>query len=536
MSPKQVFAREATGLVRAAGLFDVFSFNYAWTGGSFALWLAFEMGQVMWAFPGGDFAWANILAIIPTLLFFNLVYAFLSISMPRSGGDYIYMSRLVDPAIGFAMSFTVAMSLAYYGAFGALWASGLAVGTFLGTMGYYTGNGALIAASTALQNTTNMFVVSTLLIVLFGLIVMSGLKRYLRFNNILMIIGAIGMVAALVLLGTTNPSTFAARFNNFMLLFTSDKNYYQTVINQAQSAGWNPTPPFSWYSTILMFPTVMSAVGYTYSSVYIGGEVKQVQKNQVLGMIIPLVFYVAFNAIVYWLTLGAVGAAFESSINYLWWQGTPISLPLWPYFNLWATLCTSNVFLAFLVGIGFLALSIMYVPLNFMLVARMIFAWSFDRVFPEKMAEVNEKTRSPIWAVVFVMIVSEIFLIIMTYTSWLSGLAAAIGLFIANFVGFLSAVLLPFRGRRIYETSPIAKYKIAGLPLISVLGVGGMIFALTLIVPMLLNPLYLANSTVSLSIIVGSIIVGFIAYYASKAIRKTKGIDLSLAFKEIPPE
>jgi phosphoglycerol transferase MdoB-like AlkP superfamily enzyme len=124
----------------------------------------------------------------------------------------------------------------------------------------------------------------------------------------------------------------------------------------------------------------------------------------------------------------------------------------------------------------------------------------------------------------------------MTYTSWLSGLAAAIGLFIANFVGFLSAVLLPFRGRRIYETSPIAKYKIAGLPLISVLGVGGMIFALTLIVPMLLNPLYLANSTVSLSIIVGSIIVGFIAYYASKAIRKTKGIDLSLAFKEIPPE
>ena len=536
MSPKQVFAREATGLVRAAGLFDVFSFNYAWTGGSFALWLAFEMGQVMWAFPGGDFAWANILAIVPTLLFFNLVYAFLSISMPRSGGDYIYMSRMVDPAIGFAMSFTVAMCLAYYGAFGAIWASGLAVATFIGTMGYYTGNSGLVAASTALQSTTNLFVLSTILIVVFGLIVMSGLKRYLRFNNILMVIGAIGMVVALALLGTTNPAAFAQRFNSFMLLFTSDKNYYQTVIHQAQSAGWNPTPPFSWYSTILMFPTVMSAVGYTYSSVYIGGEVKQVQKNQMLGMIIPLIFYVAFNAIVYWLTLGAVGMAFESSINYLWWQGTPISLPLWPYFNLWATLSTSNVFLAFLVGIGFLALSIMYVPLNFMLVARMVFAWSFDKVFPAKMSEVSERTRSPIWAVVFVMIVSEIFLIIMTYTSWLSGLAAAIGLFIANFVGFVSAVLLPFRGRRIYEASPIAKYKIAGLPLISVLGVGGMIFALALIIPMLLNPLYLANSTVSLAIIVGSIIVGFLLYYVSKAIWKTKGVDLGLAFKEIPPE
>jgi amino acid transporter len=494
------------------------------------------MGQVMWAFPGGDFAWANILAIVPTILFFNLVYAFLSISMPRSGGDYIYMSRLVNPAVGFAMSFTVAMSLAYYAGFGALWASGLAVGTFLGTMGYFTGNAGLIAASAALQNTTNLFIVSTILVVVFGLLVMAPLKNYLRVNNVLMVVGAVGMVLALGLLATTTPGVFATKFNTFMLQFTSDKNYYQTIINQAQSAGWNPTPPFSLYSTILMFPTVMSAVGYTYSSVYIGGEVKQVQKNQMLGMIIPLVFYVAFNAIVYWVTLGAVGTAFESSINYLWWQGTPISLPLWPYFNLWATLATSNIALAFLVGIGFLALSIMYVPLNFMLVTRMIFAWSFDRVFPEKMSQVNDRTHSPIWAVVFVMIVTEVFLIIMSYTTILSGLAAAIGLFIANLVGFSAAVLLPYRNRALYESSPIAKYKIGKLPLISVLGAGGMIFALTLIIPMIVDGRYLANSTVSLGIIVGSIAAGFVLYYASLLIRKSKGIDLSLAFKGIPPE
>ena len=492
------FVRSATGLVREAGLFDIFSFNYAWTGASFGLWLAFEMGQVMWAFPGGDFGWANIISIIPTILFFNVVYALLSIAMPRSGGDYVYMSRLVYPSVGFAMSFTIAMMLAYYVGFGAIWAAGLAVATFLGTMGYYTGNQGLIAASTALQNTNTLFVVSSILLVIFGLIVMSPLKLYLRFNNALMIIGSLGMVVGLGLLATTTPVTFAARFNTFMLHFTNDTNYYHTVIGQAQSAGWNPTPPFSLSATLLMIPTVMSAVGYTYSSVYIGGEVKQVQRNQLLGMILPLIFYVFFNAIVYWLTLNAVGLGFASSINYLWWQGTPTALPLWPYFNLWATLSTDNIVLAFIVGLGFVALSIMYVPLNFMLITRMIFAWSFDRVFPEKMSEVNERTRSPIWAVVFVIIVSWIFLVIMTYTTFLSGLAAAIGLFIANFVAFLSAVLLPYKRPKLYEASPVSKYKIGGIPLISVLGVGGMIFAVSLIIPMLLDSRYLANSSISL--------------------------------------
>jgi len=536
MNPKRVFAREATGLVREAGLFDIFSFNYAWTGASFGLWLAFEMGQVMWAFPGGDFAWANIISIFPTILFFITVYAMLSIAMPRSGGDYVYMSRLVYPSVGFAMSFTIAMMLAYYVGFGAIWAAGLAIGTFLGTMGYYTGNQGLIGASLVLQNTNNLFVISSILLIVFGLIVMSPLKVYLRFNNVLMIVGAIGMFVALGLLATTTPAIFAAKFNNFMLHFTSDTNYYQTVISQAKSTGWNPTPPFSWYATLLMIPTVMSAVGYTYSSSYIGGEVKQVQRNQFFGMVLPLIFYVAFNAMVYWLTINAVGPAFASSINYLWWQGTPISLPLWPYFNLWATLLTDNLALAFIVGLGFVALSIMYVPLNFMLITRMIFAWSFDRVFPEKMSEVNERTRSPIWAVVFVIIVSEFFLIVMTYTTFLSGLAAAIGLFIANFVAFLSAVLLPFKARKLYEASAISKYKIGGVPLISLLGAGGMIFALSLIIPMLLDARYLANSSVSLSILAGSIVLGFVVYYASKAFRKARGIDISLAFKEIPPE
>ena len=178
----------------------------------------------------------------------------------------------------------------------------------------------------------------------------------------------------------------------------------------------------------------------------------------------------------------------------------------------------------------------MYVPLNFMLITRMIFAWSFDRVFPAKMSEINERTRSPIWAVVFVIVVSEIFLIVMTYTTFLSGLAAAIGLFIANFVAFLSAVLLPFKARKLYEASPISKYKIGRVPLISLLGAGGMIFALCLIIPMLLDARYLANSPISLYILAGSIVLGFAVYYGSKAFRRTNGIDISLAFKEIPPE
>jgi amino acid transporter len=531
-----VFTREATGLVRTAGLLDTIALNYGYSGSSFSVWLAFLISSALFAFPGGDFGLAFIIAAVPTILFVALPFAFLSISMPRSGGDYIYNSRVLHPSVGFAFNFTIAMMLAFFCAFGAYWGAGLAVSTFLAVLGYDIGNSAMVSWSVALQNTNNLFILSAVLVIIFGLIVASGLKNYLRFNNILFIAGTIGMIVGLGLLATTSQPVFQTKFNTFMQLFISDKNYYGTVIDTATKAGWTKGS-FNWSQTFLIVPIAASATIFIMGSAYTGGEVKRVGRNQLLSMPLSVIVLAVETAILYWLDINAVGHPFQSAVNFLLLTpGSSFSLPLWPFFNLWMTLSTNNVVLAFIAGVGFLALGLQYPPMNLMVITRTIFAWSFDRVFPEKFSSVNERTHSPLWAILFAVIVAEGFLVMFVYTSFFTGLAAIAASSTEIFLACLAAVLLPYRMRSVYESSPISKYKVGSIPLISILGTGGVVFMGYLLVSYLTNSAYAANSQSSLLIILATLVAGFVIYFVSYAYRRTRGIDIRLAFNEIPPE
>jgi APA family basic amino acid/polyamine antiporter len=535
-SKSKIFTREATGLVRTAGLLDTLALNYGYSGSSFSVWIAFLFSSALFAFPGGDFGLAFIIAAVPTVLFVALPFAFLSITMPRSGGDYVYNSRLLHPSVGFAFNFTISMMLAFFCSFGAYWGAGLAVSTFLGVLGYDVGNNTLISWSVALQSTSNLFILSSIMVILFGLIVASGLKNYFRFNNTLFIIGTIGMIVGLVLLGNTSQLLFQEKFNTFMHLFTSDKNYYSTIISTASKSGWS-NAPFSWFQTFLMVPIAASASIFIMGSAYTGGEVKQASRNQLLSMPLAVVILTIETVVLYWLDIRAVGLPFQSAVNYLWLTSpSSLSLPLWPFFNLWMTISTSNITLAIVAGIGFLALGLQYPPMNLMVITRTIFAWSFDRIFPEKFSHVNDRTHSPLWAILFGVVVAEGFLVLFVYTPYFTGLAAIAASSTAVLLACASASILPYKMRSVYESSPISKYKIGNIPLVTALGSGGIVFIGYLLISYLTNPAYAANSPSSLAIIAATIIVGLMIYFAAYGFRKRRGIDIRLAFNQIPPE
>src|SRR5208283_3416984 len=59
-------------------------------------------------FPGGDFILPALLATIFSF-FIAATYAQLTASFPRSGGDYIFNSRILHPAIGFGMNFSLTL-------------------------------------------------------------------------------------------------------------------------------------------------------------------------------------------------------------------------------------------------------------------------------------------------------------------------------------------------------------------------------------------------------------------------------------------
>jgi amino acid transporter len=57
-------------------------------------------------YPGSIINVGPTIALLPAI-FFGVMYVLLSMNMPRSGGDYVYVSRIIHPAIGFMMNFVL---------------------------------------------------------------------------------------------------------------------------------------------------------------------------------------------------------------------------------------------------------------------------------------------------------------------------------------------------------------------------------------------------------------------------------------------
>src|SRR6266849_1861780 len=95
-----LFARQSSGLVRELSFSDTAWYGVFASGGLFPFVFLFPMPQFV--SPGIS---------IPLMLVFTLlygvviyfVYAALGSAMPRAGGDYLYESRSLHPAVGFTV-------------------------------------------------------------------------------------------------------------------------------------------------------------------------------------------------------------------------------------------------------------------------------------------------------------------------------------------------------------------------------------------------------------------------------------------------
>src|SRR5208282_387205 len=96
MSPKQVFVREATGLVREFNALDSFGFQF----GGIVTVVGISTLFISFSFLLGANIVYSLLILLPVLLLYYIVETQLSIVMPRSGGDYVFTSRILHPAIG----------------------------------------------------------------------------------------------------------------------------------------------------------------------------------------------------------------------------------------------------------------------------------------------------------------------------------------------------------------------------------------------------------------------------------------------------
>jgi amino acid transporter len=496
-------------------------------------------------YPGVDMPIAVIPGVV--LMFIPaLLYIWFSISMPRSGGEYIWGSRIISPAWGFAAGWGLSMVGLSWAGSCTYWA--ISYGFNMALRALAISQGGLAFASQPLWGTANfidsqpvMLVLGTLLIISFMGIMWRGAKASMVLAWIGVAFGTIGSVAFWTgVLTSGGLPSFIARFN------AMSGTTYDAVLNAAKSGGW-PVGQYLMSVSITGGITyvALNTLGTTYTANIIG-EIKNVRKSAILAMLGALTLFLVYWWIDYYLDYYGFSGDFWAAASYFapggsgsgTWSGWPFGTAVMPMPNLMLAYLNPNVWFAVISSLGFAictyasCMGMAFGPV------RNIFAYSFDRVLPTAFAN-TDKRGSPWSAVLLGAIIAEIFFIISVfYMMWIaySILAWFFSWAIVGVVG----IIFPYtaRGKQIFEKSPeLVKKKIAGVPLIAIFGVLTLIISVSIDYYMLL-PFFqgLASSLYIWITATMFVIPAFVIYYLSRIYHKAKHVPMELQFKEIPPD
>jgi amino acid transporter len=290
-----------------------------------------------------------------------------------------------------------------------------------------------------------------------------------------------------------------------------------------------------------MIPWVFFVVGYAQGSAQIGGEVKRASKTQYFAMVGGVLINGAVLAAIVWAYQSAVGQDWARSLSFLNNNAAdklhmPGGIPAG--INLITSLLTGSIPLLIIMGIGLLLWAVMGTPLSMLQATRYMLAWSLDGAVPKKLGHVNEKTHTPVNAIILCIVTGEIALIALVNLPNASLLGALLAQIVAFIVVSLAGVVFPYRLKSVWEGG--GGRRIFGIPTVTLAGLGGVISLGGLMIMFItnssINATFAVTRRLSLDFMIGVIAVGIIWYFGAAAVNKNKGVDVSLAYKEIPPE
>jgi amino acid transporter len=549
---ENLFLRKATGLVRSWSVFDAFIYAFFSIN---LVTLGFYIISQMYFLDGG---------LIPTLIlsgilifFETVVYASLIAVMPRAGGDYVWQSRILGGFIGFVLAVT--------GWWFILWLWTPIYADMLRHIFFVPIAG--ILAQPQIVNffawDNNGFFLVCVLTVIFATIVIGlGMRTYSQLQKFCFWVGNAGLAVVCVFLLFGSNEAFQAGLNAQAVKFGATAgDVYAATAAAGQEAG---AAAVLWSDFINFAPLFLAMPYLVFFNLWpnwgatLYGEVKGADdfKRNLYGMasallvttVLAIVFFLLVNKTIGYTWLSEANAAYWS---YRWgYTTTPPPLPFWPYPALLAMFLVDQPILQLLVIVAMSMWFFGWAATVFLSSTRVIFAAAFDRLLPEKMAEVDSRTRTPIYAMLAMVIPGLIvsFLYVYNWFGFASFTLMSTLVIAVTFLGTtIAAIILPYTKKELYEASPIAKYKLAGIPMITVAGVIFAAFLLFLLFQWLLDPNALygigysineaglknINSLIFMGAMYGLAIV---IYVGARIYRKRQGVDLDNVYKEIPVE
>ena len=510
-SSSKIFLREATGLTKKVSLLDAVAINVSYMSVGAALAL---VGFTMLALPtvsGVNLVFGSAIAAllaVPQMV----VYTMMSRRVSRTGGDYVWMSRSLGGFLGSTVTLMgITLETMPYLALIALSAV-FAVGSVGLFLGYSNMLGLALPGNITGSDPLSQFLLASILV--FTLIVINILKPRLGFKLIstFWIIGMAAVALAVATILTAGTAGVEKYVNGLNIPNTT----------YASLAGSYSGPAFDLKSTLLMMPYfALFTYPWFNAAPSVGSELagRASKWNVPISLLLAfLVVTIPFGSMYYVGGFRFMTAAFSNPTlvnNYS--------------FNFWtlAMGVSSNYVQAWIIGIGWVVLTVAILAFGIITISRYMLAQAFDRYLPSQLAYVSPKYGSPVVA----------HLLDLGVTIVLIGLAAFLYGTLSSLYGAVMASMIYFAfvgiAAAIYA---VRKERGGAKVLLAASGVLQSIVFAYLTYEFLSYPKVWGGNPLAYGYIAATFIVGALLYVIRKNRLRNEGLNISLTFKEIPPE
>jgi basic amino acid/polyamine antiporter, APA family len=533
--PGKLFIRQTSGLVRELGIPAAIGISLA----SVAVvntFINFNAGLT-------DFAKSDMFlplvagAIIWLVAMF--AYRYLLRAVPRAGGEYVYLSRIVSPVVGSIAGLSIAFVFTYVLSTNAHFAAQFTP-FMLSGFGSVFHSTALTNAATHVTSNAWIFVISLIVMVIVAALSLFSVKAVARIIFGLILLQLLAFVVLIIVLAASSKSGFQSSVDTF----SHHANAYHAIISAAKSNGVLFGSSIASMIAIIPF-MVLNYNGVLYSY-YVGGELRRPGRTYLYASVISIVVLVILWGGVWALLRARAGLPFMQAQANLFVRNPTAYGKITGLNSVagglgYGMILSSNPItqLLFSTAVPFaeIAVNLAFVTVT----TRVLFAQAFDRLLPVRVAKVGERNHAPNFAIGIVLVVGAAFCYLTSFVN-LGNIVALQSLFFALILlaGGVAATFLPSRRPDLIlpESGVSDTDKAAFLRKVTIVGAATTILALFTVFEIVSHTSvygkFSVESIITLVVVLGA---GPVIYLIARNIRKQRNsLDLAMAMHELPPE
>jgi len=543
---KKLFARRASGLVRVIGPFAALAFGVHNTSLSYSGTISLSWIPAL--FPGTQVYWLLLIGGIWCGIH-GTNYAMIGTLMPRSGADYVFNSRIWRPDLSFALSLTYVIYSAIVSGtecgMNSWWMQSL-----FQSLGYLYNRPDWIELATWFVSLQGYIVMGSITAIALFILMIMPTRVVVNYMNVTLVLGNLMYVTIMLPLAMVTPEAWRAAWNLVM-----GAGNYEAVIETAKAAGLTFFET-KWERIIQTLNGAGLATFWIYYGWHIpvifSGEIKEVEKSLMVaawGTVWMTNFWFGAEnwamvklTSVEWVAAEAYLATATAVIGGVGTGPGGLKVGAWPALYALVAMIGLNwprdliAAMSFWININELLLEIALPACYWFYSSRLFFAFAFDRILPEKITYLHPRLRSPVIAMLIMLLIAPVGIIIQ---AGVVGFPMAF-IYAACLVWILAAIctiILPYKNKPLYDAAPwwIKKYR-----MVQVVGVITLIILLWNVIGVWV---FLPPTAADLGVTPAMLrdiailtLIGFIIFHISRWYRlKKEGFDLMDTFKAIPP-